>query len=574
MERRLAAIMAADVVGYSRLMEEDEAGTLAALKERRTGILAPLVAEHHGRIVKVMGDGVLVEFASAVNAVACAAELQERMAAANNSVADDRHIVLRIGINLGDVIVEGSDLYGDGVNVAARLQEIAEPGGICLSTKVRDEVHRKLRLALDDMGERQFKNIATAVRVYRVGGGREPAANARGSPLPAKPSIAVLPFTNLSGDPTQQYFSDGITEDIITELSRFHSLFIIARNSSFQYRDKATDVRHIARELGVQYVVEGSVRKGGDRLRITAQLIDATTGNHLWAERYDRSLADVFAVQDEVVQAIVARIAGQLTTVEFEKSRRKRTEHLDAYDCYLRGLDHWRGAGPDANISSNLWFKKALELDPNYAEPFTIMAISTVIQASYSDSIDRFEPALAMANKAVALDPNNSWSHCALGVVILASGSVAASAVHFKTAMQLNPNDPDQMMWCSLYHIYSGSFVGAYEMIAAAGRLNPLPPPWYKKNRAMVEYGFRHYGEAAQLYESLGSGGYHYWDHCYLAACYAHLGKMPEAKEQIAKALGLKPNLTIKALAATEFYTRRDDMEHLLEPMRKAGLPE
>src|SRR5262245_44857638 len=277
-QRRLAAILAADVVGYSRLIEQDEAGTLAALKERRKGILQPLVAQHHGRIAKVMGDGVLVEFASAVNAVQCAVELQKRMAASNDSIADDRRITLRIGINLGDVVVEGGDLYGDGVNIAARLQGMAEAGGVCVSGKVRDEVERKLALTFADMGEQTIKNMATPIRIYRVAGeGGLTTIPGSDAVTAAKPSIAVLPFTNMSADPGQQYFSDGITEDIITELSRFRELFVIARNSSFQFRDKSVDVKRVGRELGVAYIVEGSIRKAGDRLRVTAQLVDVTS---------------------------------------------------------------------------------------------------------------------------------------------------------------------------------------------------------------------------------------------------------------------------------------------------------
>jgi adenylate cyclase len=572
-QRRLAAILAADVVGYSRLMQLDEAGTLAALKTRRSEVLQPVVLKHHGRIVKLMGDGVLVEFGSAVNAVECAVELQATMDFANRDVPEDRRIVLRVGINLGDVMVEGTDLYGDGVNIAARLEALADPRCVFVSQTVFSHVKGKTKLDFEDLGEQSLKNISEPVHIYRVARARGAEPEGRHLPLPDKPSIAVLPFTNMSGEPEQQYFSDGITEDIITELSRFRSLFVIARNSSFQFRDKAVDVRRVAKELGVRYVAEGSVRKLDTRLRITVQLIEATTGHHLWSERYDRNLADVFAVQDEVVQAIVARLAGQLTTVEAEKARRKRTEHLGAYECYLRGFDQWRSAGPDSNIKTILWCEKALELDSDYAEPLACMAFSAAIQAFYSDAADRFEPALAMANKAVALDPNNSWSHCALGFVKSCNGSLAASAGHFKTAMQLNPNDPDQLMWYSLYHIYSGDFTAAHEVIAMADRLNPLPPTWYQTPRAMVEYCMRHYAAAAQLIEGLGSDK-HFFMRCYLAACYERLGKMQEAKREIARALEAMPNLTVRKLAIMEPYVRPDDMNNLLEPLRKLGLPD
>jgi TolB-like protein len=297
--RQLAAIVAADVVGYSRLIEQSEAGTLAALKERRRTILVPLVAHHHGRIVKVMGDGVLVEFASAVNAVTCAVELQNRMGEANNGLPEDRRVVLRVGINLGDVVVDGGDLYGDGVNVAARLQGMAGPGDICVSGSVYEQVKRKLDLGFDELGPQTIKNIAEPVAVYRVGSQsssveKEPLA------LPSKPSIAVLPFVNMSNDPEQEAFVDGLTEDLITDLSRTTGLFVIARNSAFAYKGRPVDVRRIARELGVRHLLEGSARRAAGRVRINAQLIDAIGGDHLWAERFDRGLEDIFAVQDEV----------------------------------------------------------------------------------------------------------------------------------------------------------------------------------------------------------------------------------------------------------------------------------
>src|SRR5262249_55299885 len=321
-QRRLAAILAADVVGYSRLMEQDEAGALTALKERRKSILLPLVAKHSGRIVKMMGDGVLVEFASAVNGVACAAELQKRMASANVSLSDDRHIVLRIGINLGDVMVEGGDLYGDGVNIAARLEGIAEPGDVLISGTTYDYVKNKVDLGFDDLGTQTLKNIAEPVRIYRIAGTPRVSV-ARPIVATDKPSIAVLPFVNMSGDPEQEYFSDGITEDIITELSRFRSLFVIARNSSFAFKGKAAKVQEIAKELGVAYVVEGSVRKTATRIRITAQLIDAANGTHLWAERYDQGLEDIFAVQDEVVRTVVATVAGRVEVAGAQFAKRK-----------------------------------------------------------------------------------------------------------------------------------------------------------------------------------------------------------------------------------------------------------
>jgi adenylate cyclase len=572
-QRRLAAIMAADVVGYSRLVERDEKGTLAALKERRKNILLPLLAQHHGRVVKVMGDGVLVEFASAVNAVACAAELQDQMAAANRDLTADERIVLRIGINLGDVVVDGGDLYGDGVIIAVRLQAMALPGGICLAGSVREQLGEKLPLTFEDLGPCELKNIARPIRAFQVLTSGPEAIPRPIPPASAKPSVAILPFTNLSDDPAQQYFSDGVTEDIITELSRFRSLLVVARNSSFQYRDKAVDVRRIGRELGVQYLVEGSVRKAGDQVRITVQLIEAAAGNHVWSERYDRSLADIFAIQDEVVQGIVARLAGQLATVGWEHARRKRTEHLGAYDCYLRGLECWRYNNSEASAEGKRWFKKALELDPGYGEPLARLSIGDAVSAVYNDSPDRFEPALAMANRAVALDPNNSWSHCALAMARLFSGAGAAAAEHFESAMRLNPNDPDQTMFYAGYQVYSANLDAAQSAVAVALRLNPLPPVWYHTPRGMLEYALHHYATAARLFEDPECNT-NFWHSYYLAACYEQLGRTQDAKREMARAFDRKPNLNAEIIARTEPYVRPGDLEHLIAPLRKLGLPD
>ena len=323
MERRLAAILVADVVGYSRLMEEDEAGTLAALKAHRAELIDPEIAEYHGRIVKLMGDGALVEFPSVVDAVECAGDIQVGMAARNADVPEGRRIEFRIGINLGDIIVEGEDIYGDGVNVAARLQELAEPGGVCISSAVYEQVHKKTDLAFQDMGKREVKNISEPVRVYRVDASDSNSPGHVGSgerlSVPDKPSVAVLPFTNMSGDPEQEYFSDGITEDIITDLSKISGLFVVARNAVFLYKEKAVSPVDVSRDLGVAYVVEGSVRKAGNRMRISAQLIDPHTGYHIWAERYDRDVADIFALQDEITEKIVGALEVKLTKGEQEQ---------------------------------------------------------------------------------------------------------------------------------------------------------------------------------------------------------------------------------------------------------------
>lgn len=373
LQRRLAAILAADVVGYSRLIELDEAGTLAVLKQRRTDILQPLVAEYRGRIIKVMGDGVLVEFASAVNAVACAVELQKRMTAANDGVDEDRRIGLRIGVNLGDVVVEGGDLYGDGVIVAVRLQTMAEPGGICVSASVHEQVENKLPLLFEDLGPCEVKNSARPVRALRVKSqGPRSERPTTHQAAQDRPAIAVLPFTDMSADPEQQYLADGITEDIIAELSRFSSLFVIARNSSFRYRNTSLDTKQIGRELGARYLVEGSVRRLGPKVRITAQVTDAITSRTLWAERYDRKIDELFALQDEVVRAVATTSEHRIADSEFEQVQRRPLSNWAAYDCLLQARHFLGHYGNYSRAETHL--RRAIELDPNLAEAYAKLA--------------------------------------------------------------------------------------------------------------------------------------------------------------------------------------------------------
>src|SRR6202521_2781761 len=372
--RRLAAILAADVAGYSRLMGADEEGTHERLKAHRRALVDPKITEHRGRIVKTTGDGMLVEFASVVDAVRCAVEVQRGMAERNAEVPQEQRIEFRIGINVGDIILDGGDIFGDGVNVAARLEGLAEPGGICLSGDAQRQVRGKLDVVFEDAGEQRLKNIAWPVRVFRVRPAGA-AANARPAlALPDKPSIAVLPFQNLSGDPEQEYFADGMVEDIITALSRFRNLFVISRNSSFTYKGHAVDVKQVGRELGVRYVLEGSVRKAANRVRITAQLIDAATGAHLWADRFDGGLEDIFSLQDQVTASVVGAIAPKLEQAEIERAKRKPTESLDAYDYYLRGIASVNLGTRDANAEALRLFYRASELDPDFATAYGMAA--------------------------------------------------------------------------------------------------------------------------------------------------------------------------------------------------------
>jgi adenylate cyclase len=441
-QRRLAAILAADVVGYSRLMEQDEAGTLEALKRRRKDVLEPLVAQHQGRIVKVMGDGVLVEFASVVNAVVCAAALQEKMAVANNGVIEDSRIVLRIGINLGDVLVEGGDLYGDGINIAARLERLAEPGDVLLSQAVFGQVRGKVGYSFEDLGDKSLKHIAEAIRVYRLCPLAPSASRGpNGAAKPSKPSLAILPFTNMSGDPEQEYFSDGITEDIITDLSRVSALFVVARNTAFVFKGKAVDVMEVARRLNVGHILEGSVRKAGNRVRITAQLLDGATGGHIWAERYDRELVDIFAVQDEIAKSIVAVLRVKLLPAEMDSIGDRSTSNADAYEWYLQGkakfLESW-GSKPTVRTAREL-FAKAVEVDPGYAKAYAGIATCDAFLWVQGDLDISAEGMLANSEKALQMAPDLAEAHAAMGVALYATGHSKDALAAFTRAIELDP---------------------------------------------------------------------------------------------------------------------------------------
>jgi TolB-like protein len=569
-QRRLAAILAADVVGYSRLVEQDEAGTLVALKARRAKVLDPLVARHHGRIFKVAGDGVLIEFASAVNAAQCAIDLQQDMAAANGELPEERRIVLRIGVNLGDVMVEAGDLYRDGVIIAARLEGIAEPGGILLSGSAHDQVKNKIDARFEDLGAQNLKNIAEPVRTYRIAGqAGDVAPRTAASVALAKPSIAVLPFTNIGGDADQRYLSDGITEDIITELSRYRELMVIARNSSFQFRDKSLDMKRIGRELGAEYLVEGSVRKAGNRLRITAQLIEAASGSHLWAERYDRDLTDVFEIQDEVTQAITATLVGQLGRSQADRARRTPTLNWKAYDYVLQGVECINRYQPE---QAEVFLHSAIELDPDYAQAHAMLAMAYLYQ--YFDTLkdETLAASLASAQKAVLLDTDNPYGHAQTGLALMFLGKLNAAEARFDQAILLNPNS----VWCAGCRVAWLNRVGRTQDALAAldmmARHDPFLPAWYWELRGVALFVERRYEEliAGMRRKSVMA----YPDHAYVAAAYAYLGRDEEARAEVAEVLRKKPDFSIRAYAKQEPYKNSADRNHLLEGMRKAGLPE
>ena len=448
-ERRLAAILAADMVGYSRLMEADETGTLARLKAHRLELIDPAIAKNNGRLIKTAGDGMLVEFPSVADAVACAAEIQRRMAARNSDVAAEREIHFRIGINLGDVISEDDDIFGDGVNVAARLQELAEPGGICVSGAIRDQAGDRLGVAFEDLGEQSVKNLTRPIRVFRVrldepGTAAVPARAKAARPktpmhaVTDKPSIAVLPFLNMSGEPEQEFFADGLTEDIITELSRFRDLFVISRNSAFVYKNRAVRIQEVAAEFGVQYVVEGSVRKAGNRVRVTVQLIDAESDRHVWAERYDRELEDLFAIQDEVTAAIVATLPGRVEAATHDRAERKPTDNMAAYECVLAGrVLHHRSTRED-NAAALAMLERAIALDPKYAHAHAWKGCVLGQAWVYGWCADRdatFQRVAEELQIALALDENDSDVHRILAALNLLRGDHERSRYHQERAL-------------------------------------------------------------------------------------------------------------------------------------------
>jgi adenylate cyclase len=578
-ERRLAAILAADVAGYSRLMGSDEEGTLVRLKTLRRELSDPKIKEHRGRIVKTTGDGLLIEFASVVDAVRCAVEVQREMADRNADVASDRRIEFRMGINLGDVIKDGRDIY-DGVNVAARLEALAEPGGICVSRVVRDQVRDKLDFAFEDMGEQQVKNIARPVRVFRVAPNSDvPSLDMlnEAPALPNKPSVAVLPFTNMSSDPEQEFFADGIAEDIITAMSRYPSLFVIARNSSFTYKGRAVDVKQIGRELGVRYVLEGSLRKSGNRIRVTGQLIEAESSNHVWAERYDRDLEDIFAVQDEITEAVTTAIAPAIADAERQRAIRRPPGSLDAWGAYQSGLWHLSRFTADDTELAQTFFQRAIALDPSFAGGYSGLAAAQLQAANTFMSRDLAEvlkAAEGYARHAVALDAADAEAHTCLGRVLLHQGNYEGARVEVERALAISPNLASAHGMLGSTLIFSGNPREGLVALERGIRLDPRDPrSGVSINQVVLSLYFAREYEAA--IDAAKRVVHSYPDHPlvyrWLAAALGQAGRVAEAKEALAKAVAIAP-------ASFDLYVRRrapwhrpEDHTHTVEGLRKAG---
>ncbi len=590
-ERRLTTIMAADVVGYSRLVEADEVSTLAALRSLRQTVVNPLLGEHRGRVVKVMGDGLIAEFGSVVGAVACAAAIQARLAEAQGQVPPERRIVLRIGINLGDVVVDGDDILGDGVNIAARLEQACPPGGVLVSGAAYDQLPGKLDIRFEHAGELRLKNIARPVRAYRMAHGGDPEWAEAAIPRAERPSVAVLPFENMSGDPEQVYFSDGITEDVITELSRFRELMVIARNSTFAFRGKSTDVREIGRALGAGYVVEGSVRRAGSRLRITVQLVDAGTGAHLWAERYDRAVEDIFDIQEEIARGIVATVAQRVLEDSEAAARRRPPEDIRAYDLFLQGRRLSDVFTPGAQDRARALFEQARTIDPTFARAYSGLAHNHLTRATDEgagiprERNQHLREALDLARQALALDPNDPRVQYTVGRMHLAWREFDRAGRHLDLARDMNPNDPTiQVVWA-----YVQACLGHPELGLPAAefakRLNPRYPRWYDDYLARVLFLLGRYGEAAGILEQKTSAEpeEHPRDMGWRTAACGHLGRDAEARRcagWFVQAVGrywrgdpAGPREYVDWFVDASCLKRAEDEERLREGLRAAGLP-
>jgi adenylate cyclase len=625
LERRLTTILAADVVGYSRLMAADEAGTLAQLKKHRSELIEPKTAQHHGRVVKLMGDGTLMEFASVVDAVNFAVEVQRAMVERNADVPQAWQVRYRIGINIGDIIVDDEDIYGDGVNVAARLEGLAEPGGICVSRNVFDEVKTKVDVGFGDLGQQEVKNIPEPVQVFKallestgsVHLGLPTSASKRpplwlilsigaalllvvaagimwlrpwqsvgepavvenlALPLPEKPSVAVLPFNNMSGDPTQEYFSDGMTEDLITDLSKVSGLFVIARNSSFAYKGQQVDLRQIGRDLGVRYILEGSIRKEGGRVRINAQLIDALSGGHVWAERFDRKIEDVFALQDEVTQQIVSALSITLNAEEKQRLSRTTETHPQAYDLFLRGLERLRRFTPQTNVEARDFFHQAMMVDPRFARAVSGIGFSYAMDVFLGAMVEREETLLMAERYATAakkLDDTVPAVHFGISFIYERRERFDDAVEAARRSVELDTNYADGYAQLASALIQAGRPHEGLEAIETAMRLNPARPFFYLDVLGRAKFMLGRYDEAAQTYEEVVRTNPAFISgHRGLAAAYAYLGRLEDAEWEGAEILVLQPDFSLQDERVSNAFKRQEDMERYIEGLRQAGLPE
>ena len=582
MDRRLAAILAADVVGYSRLIRADEEGTILALRSLREELIDPKIQEHGGRIVKLMGDGVLVEFASIVDAVKCSADIQREMAALNSDTPETQQIVIRMGINLGDVVVDGDDIQGDGVNVAARLETLSEPGGMCISDAAHEQVRDRLGLMFEDLGEQNVKNIDRPVRVWRwsANSGMQHLASPGIGQRAGKPAIAVLPFDNMSGDPDQEYFSDGIAEDVITELSRFHALSVIARNSSFQYKSKSPNLRIVGEELNVDYVIEGSVRKAGGRVRVTAQLIETCSGSHLWADRFDRDLKDIFAVQDEITTRIVGAVAPGVVAAEIQRAKRKDIASLDAWDRIMRAHWHLARFNMQDNAEARRLLAEAAQIEPESSLAFGDLAMVHAWDGVYGWGISRDQSlaaAVEAARRAIEIDEGNSWGHIALGLADLFARRFAEARDRLRRAIEISPNDPNAHGYLGFTLALEGEAEAAKAEIEMAIGLSPQDPflaVWFL-SLSLASFAEMDYDKAVRwAKKSIDEKPRFAGAHRALTASLSMAGREDEARSALGGLLEQMPGLTVRATQQQVPYKRPSDLNRYCQGLSLAGLPE
>ncbi len=580
MEHRLAAIVAADMVGYSRLMEVDERGTLARLRTHRIELIDPVIERNNGRIIKTTGDGMLVEFQSVADAVRTAIEIQERMRRRNTDVAPDRRIEFRIGINLGDIIFEDGDVFGDGVNIAARIEQLAEVGGICVTAAVHNQVDGRLEAAFEDLGEKPLKNISRPVRVYRVliapadradaaasGGGKGAQKTAV-----VRPTIAVLPFANMSGDPEQEFFADGLTEDILTELSRRRELFVISRTSSFVYKGKSASLREVAQKLGARYLVEGSVRKAADRLRITVQLIDTANDAHIWAERYDRKLDDIFAIQDEITTAIVATLPGRLEAAQQDQLTRIKPSSMAAYECALAAKVLHHKSTREDNAEALKMIERALSLDPDYAHAHAWRGCILGQAWGYgwvNDKDAAFNEVQFELSRAIALDDNDADVHRILAAAAIVRNDLTRSRYHQERALALNPNYDLVVVQMGELLTWLGQSEEGADWILRAMKLNPHHPPRFWGHLGRAYFVGRQYAKTIEAFMRITSLDLQ--AHGFLAASYALLGDGVAAGAHVARMRALDPAFGLPQFLATMHFAREQDLALLKEGLEKAG---
>ena len=582
-QRRLAAILSADVAGYSRLMGADEVGTLARLQALRREIIYPAIAAHSGRMVKLMGDGALVEFASAVDAVTCADAIQQQVGAHNAAMPEDAPIQFRVGINIGDILVDGDDIYGDGVNIAARIEGLAAPGEIYLSRAAADQVRDKVPLALESRGEHTVKNIARPIEVFCVvdadaAAAPDPATAATAPPPRSsdRPSIAVLPFANMSGDAEQEYFADGIAEDIITALSKISELFVIARNSSFTFKGQHVHIQDVSQKLGARYIVEGSVRKSANRVLITAQLIDGLTGGHLWAERFDRDLTDIFAVQDEVTQEIVAALALNLTEGEAKRLTAEHTDNMEAYDTFLRGRDQWYRHTRESNRQARELFDSVIELEPNFAAAHAFLALTHMldyVNETGATPALALERAHELAQRAVTLDDNDPRAHHALASILMWMRRHDEAIGEGERAVALDPNFVDGHMILGLILLYAGRSAEAPQHFERGLASDPYPADIYLHFQALAYFHLGRYEAAIGLLKRrLIRNPDTDISRVLLAASYGHLGREDEARAEWQAAFRVNPDYSLAHRRKVLPYKNPADFELIPDGLRKAGL--